>query len=139
MEGTQVHVDCGIDASISLSSGANSPHDLAHSPGWRRLRFEYSLRDAPYLSSVSRGRPVSICIRTVYYCPRYDRPPHPTPFRGAVIGVSGISGEFSGRLVTKAPESFGAGSSSVEGDLELSVLVCSASTLRPSRGLSERC
>ena len=71
MEGTQVHVDWGIDASISLPSGVNSPHDLAHSPRWRRLRFEYSLRDTPCLSSISRGRPVSICIRGVYY-----RPPH---------------------------------------------------------------
>jgi hypothetical protein len=64
----------------------------------------------------------------VYYRPRYDRPPHAASFSRVIIGVSGISGEFSGRLITKALESFGAGSSSVEGDLELSVPVCSALT-----------
>jgi hypothetical protein len=57
---------------------------------------------------------------------------------GTAAGVSGISGEFSGRLVTKALESFGAGSSSIEGVLELSVPACSASTLGLLRGLSER-
>jgi hypothetical protein len=36
-------------------------------------------------------------------------------------------------------EFLGAGSSSVEGDLELSVPVCSAPTLGLSRGLLERC
>jgi hypothetical protein len=64
----------------------------------------------------------------VYYRPRYDRPPHAASFLRVIIGVSGISGEFSGCLITKALESFGAGSSSVEGDLELSVPVCSALT-----------
>src|ERR1700735_3445811 len=59
----------------------------------------------------------------VYYRPRYDRPPHAASFLRVIIGVSGISG-----LITKALESFGAGSSSVEGDLELSVPVCSALT-----------
>jgi hypothetical protein len=39
----------------------------------------------------------------------------------------------------KSLESLGAGSSLVEGDLELSVLVCSTSTLGLSRGLLERC
>jgi len=40
--------------------------------------------------------------------------------------LRGIFGPFG----TKALESFGVGSASVEGDLELSMMVCSASTLR---------
>jgi hypothetical protein len=50
----------------------------------------------------------------VYYRPRYDRPPRRIPSR-AIIGISGISEEFSGRLVMKALESFGVGSSLVGG------------------------
>ena len=50
-----------------------------------------------------------------------------------------ISRELSSHSITGASKSFGAGLSSIEGDLELSVPGCSASTVRLSRGLSERC
>jgi hypothetical protein len=50
---------------------------------------------------------------------------------------SGTSRELSSHSVTGASKSFGAGSSSVKEDLELSVPACSASKVRLSRGLSE--
>jgi hypothetical protein len=56
----------------------------------------------------------------VYYRPRYARSSRRI-FSRAITDVSGISREFSGRLVTKTLESFNVGLSLIERHLELSV------------------